>query len=57
MSASDERLRILEQIETGEIDVDDALRRLQEVDATIAGCVLFAARSRRRTTRNISSGG
>lgn len=34
MSASDERLRILEQIETGEIDVDDALRRLQEVGAS-----------------------
>lgn len=37
MSTSDERLRILEQIEAGEINVDDALRRLQEVDAPEEG--------------------
>jgi len=33
MAPDEERLRILEQIETGEINVDDALRELQEINA------------------------
>lgn len=33
MATGEDRLRILEQIEAGEINVDDALRELQEIDA------------------------
>ncbi len=33
MSTSDERLRILEQIDAGEIDVDHALRELKEINS------------------------
>jgi hypothetical protein len=48
VSTSDERLRILEQIDAGEIDVDDALRELQEINGQADTPASTAAMDKKR---------